>query len=401
MIPIVVVLEVSSGMIEGITRRFIEVSSFHLQAGTYGGTEGEIDDQILTAIESLEGVKSAVPFVQGQGLLYSRESRSGVQIRGVDSCLYEKDFGFRKYFTILAGEFGFGEDSRGLLISSSTSDDLGLEVGDPVKLLISRTSSRGNKPVLKPGNYHVSGIFSTGYHELDKFMIYMERGRAERIFGKEGSLGIGIKTDVNTDSLKDLKKSVEEVLDESWYVIPWYDQERSLYRNLETTRTMLLLIMAIIIVVAAVNISSSMLNLVMEKQEQIAVLKSMGASPGGIRFQFLVTGFVTGFLGVCLGMILGILISVNINQVIALIERLLGFFVYAGRFLINPLQRGEAVNISLMNPEYYLEKIPIKLPLGDLFMIGGFTLLSAVLASWFPAKKASRITPLEIIRHHG
>ncbi|MBI9103440.1 MAG: ABC transporter permease [Spirochaetales bacterium] len=401
MVPIIVVLEVSSGMIEGITRRYVEVSSFHLQAGTYGDMSETNDISVLDELKKVHGVESVVPFIDGQGLIYSGTGRTGVQVRGVQPALYHDDPGFQENLTILDGDFSFGEDGRGLLLSSTIAEDLDIKVGDAVKLLISRTSARGGRPILKPGNYHLTGIFTTGYHELDKFSIYMDFDRAGQVFGQKGTLGIGIKTVNYTDSLGGIKGDIQRILSDSWYIIPWYDQERSLYRNLETTRTMLLFIMGIIIVVAAVNISASMLNLVMEKQEQIAILKSLGASPHNIRLQFLSTGFFTGITGVFLGMSLGLLLSVNINSGISLIESILNWAVYLGKSLLDPLGGVVKPAITILNPEYYLEDIPLKLPLIETMIIGGFTLISAILASWFPARKASEILPLEVLRHHG
>ncbi len=401
MLPILVVLEVSSGMIEGITRRYVEVSSFHLQAGTYRDYTEENGPELQSAIEKIPGVIRVIPFIQGEGLVYSRTGRTGIQIRGVDPSLYNMDSGFNKNLQMIEGGFEFGEDRRGILLSRAIAEELGVKTGDPVKLLVSRTSSRGGRPILKPGNYRVSGIFTTGYHELDVFSVYMDRERAARVFGTKGTFSMGIKVDDYLGSLNDIRAEAISLLPDQWYITLWHNQERSLYRNLETTRTMLILIMGIIILVAAVNISSSMLNLVMEKQEQIAVLKSMGASPGNIKLQFLITGFSIGFLGVLIGTSMGLVISVNINFVITFIEEVINRGAVLGHLLLHPFASDFNADISILNPEYYLEDIPIKIPPGETVMIGIFTLLICLLASYFPAKKAAAVLPLNILRHHG
>ena len=399
MLPVLVVLEVSSGMIEGITRRYVEVSSFHLQAGVYQDYRETRLPSLVERLKELPEVVQVTPFIKGQGLLYAPGGRMGVQVRGMEPGSYASDPGLRQYLQFSEGTFTFGQEEKGILISRAMADTLGAGEGDQVKLLVSRTS-RSGRTILRPGNYTVTGIFSTGYHELDMFTIFMSYSRAEQVFGDTGTQALGIKVKDYTRISGDLQDRIQSILPETWFALSWYDLDRSLYQNLQSTRTMLVFIMAIIILVAGVNISSSLLNLVMEKQEQIAVLKSMGVGPGAIRRQFLMTGFIIGLLGIIGGNLLGLLFSVNINQVISLLERVLNLLVLFGRELLHPLEKAAPGGITLLNPEYYLEEIPIRIPLLQTILVGGFTMLVSLLAAYLPASKASRIRPLEIIRHH-
>ncbi|MDR1894110.1 MAG: ABC transporter permease [Spirochaetales bacterium] len=388
MLPVLVVLEVSSGMIEGITRRYVEVGSFHLQAGVYGTSLPEEAEELQARLEEIPGLLSVVLLVQGNGLVYSSTSRAGTQVRGVEGSYYRRDPEFSRYLSMTAGDFDFGEDRRGLVLSRPMAEELGLEVGAPVKLLIARTSAATGRTILRPGNYYVSGIFSTGYSELDLLTIYMDKDQALSAFGAEGTLHFGFKTGDYTQDLAPLQREIRRVLPSEWYLIPWREMDRSLYQNLASTKAMLLFIMVIIILVAAVNTSSSMLNMVMERQEEIGILKSLGMSPASVEREVFFSGLIIGFLGILLGNVMGLLLAVNINSLISFIESLIN-----GVFR---LFNQEA--FTLLNPQYYLEIIPIRIPLPETLLIGGLTMTCCLLASYFPARRAGRTPPLEVIR---
>jgi len=400
MVPLLVVLEVSSGMIEGITRRYVEVGSFHYQIRRYtSGPEENTDEEALVEhLMTQPEILTVTPFVEGQGLIYSEEGRTGVQIRGMNPEAFYADQRLQQYVRFVSGDFSFGSDLRGVVISQVMARKLGVSRGDQVKLLVSRPSARGGKPILRPGTYLVTGIFSTGYQELDALSVYLHKDRAEQLFQDQAGLVLGIKVSDYTERVDERKTLIRQILPQEWYILSWYDLNRSLYQNLGSTKTMLLFIMALIIIVAAVNIYSTILSLVTERQEQIAVLKSLGARPSDLTAQFVFTGFFLGLFGVILGMVLGLLISVNINQFIKLFE---GAVNSAQRFIsmIFPFIE-TAGDLRLLNPEYYLEEIPIRIPLGETFLIGFLTLSLCTLAAWFPSKKAGSINPLEVMGRH-
>ena len=399
LLPVILVLEVSSGMIEGITRRYVEVGSFHFQARPYGEVGREDLLNLARRVAARDGILRVTPFVEGQGLVYSAQGRRGVQIRGFDAESYQNDPGMRRYLTILSGAFDFGEDGRGIVLSGVVARQLGVEVGSSVKLLVSRAGGAGGGPILRPGNYTVTGIFTTGYQELDALSLYISLERADRLFRREGALALGIKVDNYIAEVEQKKERLKEALPRDWYLLSWYDLNRYLYRDLSATKTMLLLIMGLIILVAVVNISSTILNLVMERQEQIAVLKSMGALPVHIQRQYVITGFLIGLLGVILGMILGLALAVNVNEAIVLLERSLNG-VRRGLVWLFPVLGWDTQDFTLLNPGYYLEEIPLRLPLPEIAAIGFLTLTLSTAAAFFPARKAGRIMPLEALRKH-
>ncbi len=175
----------------------------------------------------------------------------------------------------------------------------------------------------------------------------------------------------------------------------WYELEENQYRSFRTTKALLVFIMFMIVLVASVNVSSTMVLIVMEKTQEIGILKSMGAGPRVVSLAFLMTGFLTGVAGAALGIAAGLLIAVNINEVIRGLEQALNVILRIGEFLALP---GPDRPVMLLDPAFYLEVIPIRIGLTDMFFVSALAVFVATGAAYFPARRAGRIKPLEVLR---
>jgi lipoprotein-releasing system permease protein len=164
----------------------------------------------------------------------------------------------------------------------------------------------------------------------------------------------------------------------------------SQYSSYESTRQMLLLIMALIVIVAAVNVSSATSMLVIERQRDIAVLKVTGATVNGVTRVFLWGSFLTGLCGAIIGIGAGLLLGNFINPLIHSLEKLLSFFT--GLF--------NGSEVKILDPGFYLETIPIIIDWLAVFLIGCFTILCSVAASWIPARRAGKLKPMELLRKY-
>jgi lipoprotein-releasing system permease protein len=195
-------------------------------------------------------------------------------------------------------------------------------------------------------------------------------------------------------------RQIDRVLPPEARLYSWYSLERANYQSFRTTKTLLVFIMALIVVVATVNISSALVMVVIEKNREIAIIKSMGAHPGEVRVSFLVTGLATGLFGAAGGIAAGLLISLNINAVMRGIEALLNLAYRGGRWLLHPLLGTTApeVPLTFFNAQFYLEEIPIHVRLGELFVVAAATLALCALAAYLPARSAARVKPLEVLR---
>lgn len=400
LVPLILVQEVANGMIEGITRRYLEIGSFHLQVKHYGEPKRDAVQSLESQIMEIGHINHVTPIKQGLGLVYSQEKKQGVTLRGIPNKVYDTDKGFQSYFEIKEGRFDLTEDDS-ILISRETAETLKLSLGDEVKLITAKTIP-GRPPILRPSTYRITGIFTTGYFELDKLSLYISHNQGWRVFTGKGSFFFGIKIDnpYSPQQLESVREEIQKVLPQDWYVYTWRELEGNMYQSLEMTKRILLFIMAMIVVVASVTISSSLIMLVMEKQEEIAIMKSIGAKPGEITLVFLLSGGICGFAGAVLGTLAGLLLSVNINEAVSLLEKGINGVLQGVNYFLYPFIEEPSSEFRLLDPSYYLTDIPLRLYWPEIAGAMAFTILLSVAAASIPAAKAGNTRPLEILRKH-
>ncbi|MFP4375869.1 MAG: FtsX-like permease family protein [Spirochaetales bacterium] len=410
LIPLVVVLQVTDGMIAGITDRFIEAGSSHIQAvARVEQSEEEVRARI-EALGQIEGVELAAYERQGIGLAAARESRTAVTVRAVEPDLLARDPGLEQYLEIQEGAWDLSSDES-IVLGSFVADELGLSIGDPVRVLTARPLA-GGRFLPRSSSFTVTGIVSTGYADLDRLWVFVPVARGASILPEESSrLIIGLKIGDPLDLPNPLfaapagrqetaRAIVQEVRDElgtDYRVATWFEADRAKYMSFKTTKDLLIFIMVLIVIVAAVNISSTLVMLVLEKQEEIAILKSMGASPAGIRWVFVGAGFVLGALGTSLGLAVGLLLAVYVNELLWAIEWVINALSSLWAWVFGGTNGGD---FELLSADFYLQEIPITIQLEDLLLIAFLSLLLSAAAAYFPARRAARIRPLEVLRRH-
>jgi lipoprotein-releasing system permease protein len=397
LIPLILVMEVADGMIEGITRRYLEVGTYHAQVILPASVGDEEVSGLLSRLRSRPGVRLAIMERQGLGLLYTPTGRTAVTIRAVPPELYSEDEGFRRYFRLESGSFHLASRDS-ILLGREIAQRLGAGLGDRVKLLVLRGITQGRQlPVLAA--FTVRGVFSTGYQELDKLWVYIPLAASERLLAGRGATRfIGIKLAEPFAGLEAQLERLREVLPAQAEIYSWYQLEKANYKSFQTTKMLLLFIMALILAVATVNVSSALIMVVLERLPEIAILKSMGAGPGAISLSFLITGLLTGLAGTALGLAAGVALALNVNALIRGLESALNAGARLFAFLAAP---GSAPpTLRIFNPEFYLDQIPIHLRFGELYAIGAATLLLAILAAYLPARRAGRVRPLEVLRRY-
>lgn len=400
LIPLVVVLEVADGMIEGITRRYLELGTYHLQIHLDRNSVDGDHQAVRKLLEDSPEIRQVFEERQGMGLLYSSASRYGVSLRAVSPEIYSEDENFRKYFQIVEGDFNLGR-ANSILLGQEVAAILEVKVGDGIKVLTSKIREDGSF-IPKVTRLKVTGIFATGYQELDRLWSYIPLNTGRRIIPEENSSDFfGIKVVDPYNRIAEYAARLGSLLPERTNIYTWYELERANYKSFQTTKALLIFIMALIVVVASVNISSGLIMLVLEKRQELGILKSIGAGPAAISLSLLVSGFSAGLLGSLLGIILGLAIAVNINEIIWGIEYALNLGLAVGRNILTPLINfTEIKTLKIFDSTFYLEQIPIRIKLFDLFLIAFLTILLATLAAYLPARKAGQTKPLEIIRKY-
>ncbi|HWR10931.1 MAG TPA: FtsX-like permease family protein [Rectinemataceae bacterium] len=409
LVPLILVLIVSDGMIEGITNRYMETKTYHLQVSApdrIGRGEAERGRE---AMRALPGVKAAYIERNGSGVAVSAKASNAVMIRSVDPEFFV-DPGVVRFLRVIEGK-ALPEGKREIILGSSLASVLRVKLGDSVTII---TPSQEGGAAAEGGAdlsgyspklsfFKVAGIVSAGYRDLDALWAFISPEAGDRLLTYPSAYSFfGVKvTEPYSNGLGAVKKSVIDALTPiypDWFdpylARTWPEIERSLYKSFGTTKSMLLFIMGIALIVAAVNLGSSLSTFVVEHSMDIAVLRSMGATDSAVRRIFVGAGLITGSLGTLLGTLLGLFLSLNVNYLVSGVEWIANLLDQALAFV-----RGQpAVALRLLDPEYYLEKIPVTIDMGQIALIAALGVALSAVASLIPARKASRISVQELIR---
>jgi lipoprotein-releasing system permease protein len=398
LVPLVLVMEVSTGMIEGITARLLEVGSSHLQA-TLPAALGT-DDLVAAArvVEKLPGVRVVTAERQATVLLTVSTRSAGVTLRCVDPVSFARDEGLHRYLAASAGSLDLSQP-RTVLISAALARTLGASPGDIVLAVAGLTGEAVVLP--RVTRLTVGGVYETGYQELDKVVAYVSLAdAAAAVPPRSARTLLGVKVVDPFADLSTVASRVAEALGPDARVSSWRDLERSRLASFETTRWLLVLIMSLVAAVAAANVSSTVLMLVLERRQEIGILLGIGARPAALTRSFLLAGLVASFAGTALGIAAGLLLAVNVNGLIAALDRLLNFAAGAFELARAPFVSGTGSGdrLTLFQSAYYLQSIPVRIRAVEVSVAAAGTLLVACLAAYLPARRAGRMSPLEVLR---
>ena len=396
-VPLIVVTSVTNGMIDGMTERIIGLSSSHIQAYVSPNISKvkTVEEFIEYANDTaaVKGITGIYPEVDISAIAAGKKGRSGIEIRAVEKDIFVRNQSFAKLFEVSEGEIDSfvnpGEESRaGAVIGKKLAEDLELHAGDNFRIITTKTS--GEKMVPKLTTFRIAAVVSSGYQELDQFWVFIPIESAYSSLSMESATyNVMLETeDAFAPELVAIQRRVGERFGRYANVYRWDQIHTAEFENFSSTKVMLVFVMMLIVLVATVNISSAIVMLVMERQKEIAILKSIGAKPRGITFAFLTAAFACGAGGLVLGLPIGIILTVFSNQIVHGLEKLINMFAVMG---------GHA-EVHLMDPAYYLAEIPVEIPVIQIILIAVSVLILSVLVSYIPSRKAGREKPLEILR---
>ncbi len=400
-VPFIVVIIVADGMIEGITGRIIGLSSYHLQAvqtspkSLSNNEHLQLLDSIANDIDTVDGVTGTFVERQGVALAIGNTGRTGATIRAVEDTIFTESKGFNEYIEVVEGEAGF-PSKNSIVVGKKIAETLEVNVGDTLRLMSTQTLPNGNV-IPKMYSGIVSGIVSSGYEEIDALWVFLPLEVGFSYLSSASSqIKVGIETeDPFSNDLTRVTLSTMRILEDDFSLYRWSDVNTSQYENYASTKMLLMLIMFLILLIASVNISAALIMTALERQKEIAILKSIGASPAGIAIAFLITGVLCALGGLIIGIPVGIIFGMNFNEILLFFET---FFNEIAKVWYYISSGADYVPVTLLNPAYYLETIPVTVPTVELLYMVIGTIVLSVLVSIVPAFRAGSERPLDILR---
>jgi lipoprotein-releasing system permease protein len=388
LVPIMVTLIVTDGMIRGITERFQELGTGHIQVRpTTSAYDIGITPKDATPLaESVAGVRGAWNEIDGLGIILGLQGKTGVTVRAIDPSFWS-DNGSKRYLAVKSGRSTFNTD-KDVLLGSALAAKVGAKVGSTLRIMTLHKTANG-KTLPKTQLFTVAGIVEAGYHEIDSMWCLLTFNAGEKLL--DPALSDSYLVVKITDPWHDVDivaARLNSALGGLFRAYTWPQIQSAQYRSYQTTRQLLLFIMALIVLVAAVNVSAATAMLVIARERDIAVLKTCGAGPGALTAVFVFASGMTGALGAVLGIGAGLALGVNINALIRGLERFVNIWT----------ERFNAGRFTLLDPDFYLQVIPIVINWQTVALIGVFTVVCSLAASFFPAARAGAMKPVALLR---
>ena len=334
-------------------------------------------DYIQSRVEPISGIKMVVPIIESQALVSKGGSSSGVLVRG----MAWKDFANREILrdSITQGKL---EDftGNGIALGEALAQKMRLRPGDKITLTSPQVKSTPFGSMPRQRSYTVALIYDVGMYEYNSGFIFMPLEAAQKFFQFDGAvtaLEVFLK---DPDELSVVRKAVSMVIEGQAGIYDWRDMNASFFNALQVERNVMFLILTLIILVAAFNIISSMIMLVKDKGQDIAILRTMGASRGNMMRIFMLTGASIGIVGTLVGAALGIAFAVNIESIRQFLEGLTGTELFAEEI-------------------YFLSQLPAEIDWHEVVAVIGMAFTLSVLATLYPAWRAARMDPVEALRY--
>ena len=373
---LITVLSVMNGFQKEVRDRMLSVLS-HIEV--FAGREPILDAAPLIAkVRANPRVVAAAPFVAGQAMLTRDDSVRGVLVRGIDPAAEPQVADFLKGVdpqalqALRPGEFG-------VMIGRELARQLLIVRGDRLTLIAPQGTMTPAGVVPRLRQFTVVGIFDSGHYEYDSSLVLMHIEDAARLFRVDGVTGVRLKT-TDMMSAPRIAEELSSALGGNLFVRDWSRENRNWFAAVQIEKRMMFIILMLIIAVAAFNLVSMLVMTVTDKQSDIAILRTLGASPASVMKIFVVQGAMVGLLGTALGVVLGVLLALNVEVVVATIEQMFGFEV---------LPKGI----------YFISRLPSDLHWDDVTAIGLTACALAFVATLYPSWRASQVRPAEALRY--
>jgi lipoprotein-releasing system permease protein len=374
---LIIVLSVMNGFQKEVRDRMLSVVP-HIEVFAPGGVALPDAARTMSEAKQHPKVRGASTFIAAQALLARGEDMKGAVIRGIDPATEPQvtELAQQLKDTVLPrlvpGEFG-------IILGGDLARSLGVREGDPVTLIApsGQVTPAGVVPRLK--QMTVVGVFDSGHFEYDSALAMLHIDDAARIFRLEGPTGVRLKLE-DLHQAREVAIELSQRMSGDLLLRDWTRQNQTWFAAVQLEKRMMFIILTLIVAVAAFNLVSTLVMTVTDKRADIAILRTLGASPRSIMKIFVVQGALTGVIGTIAGLLLGLLVALNIDVIVPALERLF--------------------NASFLPKDIYLiSRMPSEPLASDIVPIALISLVLAFLATLYPSWRASRVNPAEALRY--
>ncbi|MDQ6917563.1 MAG: lipoprotein-releasing ABC transporter permease subunit [Pseudomonadota bacterium] len=374
---LIVVLSVMNGFQEELRDRILAVAS-HIEVRASSGNM-ENWQGVARIAQANPRVKAEAPYVLGQAMLSSGDNNRGVLVRGIDPALEDTvaDIGAHmrsgSLSALKAGDFG-------IVLGAELARALGARTGDAVVVIVPQgtVTPAGALPRVK--SFRVVGVFEIGMFEFDNGLSLIHIADAQKLYRMGDAVsGVRLKLD-DLFAAPRVARQLTASLPIDTEVRDWTLNHANFFRAVAIEKRIQFVILTLIIAVAAFNIVSAQVMVVTDKESDIAILRTLGASPGSILAIFIIQGALVGIVGSLIGVAGGVALALNIDTIVPALERTFGI-----QFLDKSV--------------YYISEVPSDLQRGDITLIALIALALALLATLYPSWRASKVNPAEALRY--
>ncbi|EIT68651.1 MULTISPECIES: lipoprotein-releasing ABC transporter permease subunit [Hydrocarboniphaga] len=374
---LITVLSVMNGFERELRTRILGMASH----ATISAFEGGLADWpgVADTARKNPDVEAVAPYVEGEGMLRLGSGLSGTMLRGVlpDEERGVSDIGDK----MVAGSLDdLKAGSFNIVIGYELAQVLGVTPGDKVDLMIPQASVTPAGVLPRFRRFTVSGIFKVGMYEFDRTLVLIHLGDAQSLY-RMGDTVTGVRIKLH-DMFKapTVSRELAGQLQGIYYVNDWTRSHANFFSAVATEKMVMFIILSLIVGVAAFNIVSTLVMVVQDKQADIAILRTLGASPRSIMAIFMVQGSLIGIIGTVIGVVGGVSLALNVERLVPLLQALTGH--------------------QFLSPEvYYISDLPSELKSSDVIRISILSLALGLLSTLYPAWRASRVQPAEALRY--
>jgi lipoprotein-releasing system permease protein len=372
---LIIVLSVMNGFQKEVRDKMLSVLS-HVEVRSQDGIQNW--SELSTYLLKQPRIKGVAPLLQTQGLIVRSGTMRGIELRGIDPIAENsvsdipKQIKNGSLLDLQPGKFY-------IALGIELANQLGVQTGDKIAVMVPQGDLTPAGVLPRQKSFELIGLIDSGHYEFDSSLALIAWQDAAALTQNQYPTGLRIKLDNMYDAPR-VAAELNSVLPPRMFAVDWSQQNRNWFAAVQTEKRMMFIILAMIIAVAAFNLVSTLVMTVTDKQADIAILRTMGASARMIQKIFFVQGLAIGILGSVLGVLLGLLVASNIDVIVPAIESVFGV-----HFLPKDI--------------YFISELPSDIHTDDVIKVGGMAFILSLLATLYPSFRAAKVKPAEALRY--